>query len=420
MAIEAIDEPVSGWRQRRTIIGVFVALSALLALGYFFFLRTDYAVLYTDLKPADAAAIVAELDAKGIGHRLRDEGTTILVPVGDADTVRLAVAGSDIPLKGSVGFELFNKSDMGLTDFAQKINYQRALQGELARTIMMMDGVETARVHLAMPERSLFRGNRSTPKAAIEVITRPGQQLDAARVAGIQRLVASAVPDLALGEVAVLDGNGHVVSPAPTAVAIPEMEEQQAAQNYYRARAKSALANRLPGLRFDVKALMLPASGGEGISIEAAPAGPGSVAQFGKNGAGGRNFRLLMTVLTEAPLNGEDQSIARDAVASATGFDENRGDNIAFEQGPVGEPASPPLAMPANATVATQGPALPPPSTVPASGWGGWWATMLAGLFLVAGAILFIRMRRPLVSVIERDAFVTRIRQSIGASDARA
>ncbi|WP_052215776.1 flagellar basal-body MS-ring/collar protein FliF [Sphingomonas sp. ERG5] len=421
MASETIKDPVSGIRQRRVVIGVFVALCAILALGYYFFLRTDYAVLYTNLKPADASAIVAQLDSKGIAHRLRDEGTTILVPVGEADTVRLAVAGSDIPLKGSVGFELFNKSDMGLTDFAQKINYQRALQGELARTIMMMEGVETARVHLAIPERSLFRGNRSTPKAAIEVVTRPGQQLDAARVAGIQQLVASAVPDLLLGEVAVLDGNGHVVSQPPTRAAVPEVEEQQAAQNYYSARVKSAIANVLPGLQFDVKALMLPVGGGETLAGDGAPgAATASPAPFGKNG-GERNFRLQMTVLTTAPLNAEDQSVARGAVASAIGFDQNRGDNISFEQGPViGPSGASPYAMPSSVPAPAQGPAIPPQELKLDTGWASWWTIGLVGLFIAAGAALFMRMRRPVISLAERDAFVDRIRQTIGAGDARA
>jgi flagellar M-ring protein FliF len=406
-----------GDRQRRIIVGVFALVCALLAIGYYLFLRTDYAVLYTDLKPADAAAIVAELDSKGIAHRLRDEGTTILVPVNEADTVRLAVAGSDIPLKGSVGFELFNKSDMGLTDFAQKINYQRALQGELARTIMTMDGIETARVHLAMPERSLFRGNRSTPKAAIEVVVRAGQMLEPARVAGIQRLVASSVPDLPLDEVVVLDGRGHVVSPAaiPAGFQPAEVEEQQAAQNYYAARARSALATALPGLQFDIKTLMMPVSGGGTGPDSAVP-----IAAFGKAGNGERNFRLQMTVLSPIALNAEEQSIARRAIASSIGFDENRGDAIAFEQGPVATPsASAPYPAAVYPAVAAPGPALPPQARAAEKSWFDGWTLLLAALFLAAAATLFVRLRRGAVSTVERDAFVERIRQRLATGDAR-
>lgn len=415
MATEVTTTLPKGDRQRRILVGVFALTCAILAIGYYLFLRTDYAVLYTGLKPADAAAIVAELDSKGIGHRLRDEGTTILVPVNEADTVRLAVAGSDIPLKGSVGFELFNKSDMGLTDFAQKINYQRALQGELARTIMMMDGIETARVHLAMPERSLFRGNRSTPKAAIEVVVRAGQALDPARVAGIQSLVAASVPDLPLGEVVVLDGRGHVVSTAPMVGQAAEVEEQQAAQNYYAARARSALATALPGLQFDIKALMIPLGGSGSVADKAGPA-----AAFAKSGDGERNFRLQMTVLNPIALNAEEQVIARNAVASAIGFDERRGDAIAFEQGPVGVPSSKvPYSAATDSVTEAQSPALPPQTHTAEKSWFDWWAVLLVVLFLAAAATLFVRLRRGAVSTVERDAFVERIRQRLASGDAR-
>lgn len=408
MSAEALLPPPSVNKQRRVVIAVVAVLFALLAVGYYLFLRPDFVVLYSDLKPADASAIVTELDAKGIEHRLRDQGTTILVPAGDSDTVRLAVAGSDIPMKGSVGFELFNKSDMGLTDFAQKINYQRALQGELARTIMMMDGIETARVHLAIPERSLFRGNRSTPKAAIEVLTLPGRQLDGARVAGIQRLVAQAVPDLPLGEVVVLDGDGHVVSAAAPVAAAPAPEEQAAAQSYYSARGKAALAAQLPGLQADVKTLMLAA--GDGMSTV-----DGAMA-FGTTAQGQRNFLLRVTVVTTAPLNAEDEAVARDAVASAVGFDAARGDTISFEQGPVGVVTPPPVAAPVASTPSPLPPAVTPVSTPVA---GDWQMIALALLVVAIGALLVLR-RRPPLSVAERDAFVERIRQRLGTGDARA
>ena len=409
MSAEALLPPPSVNRRRRVVIAVAALLVAALVVGYYLFLHPDFVVLYSDLKPADASAIVAELDAKGIEHRLRDQGTTILVPAGDSDTVRLAVAGSDIPMKGSVGFELFNKSDMGLTDFAQKINYQRALQGELARTIMMMDGIETARVHLAIPERSLFRGNRSTPKAAIEVLTLPGRQLDGARVAGIQRLVAQAVPDLPLGEVVVLDGDGRVVSTAaPAGAATPELEEQAAAQSYYSARAKAALAAQLPGLQADVKTLML-------VTGDAATTGDGAEATaFGTTAEGGRNFALRVTIVTTAPLNTEDQAVARSAVVIAVGFDQGRGDTISFEQGPVGVTVAP-IGVP------VQSAPSPPPvaQKAPTPVAGDWWAIAL-GLLAVAVVASLVLRRRPALSLAERDLFVDRIRQRLGTGDARA
>src|SRR5688572_10442156 len=109
----------------KLFLAVFVLLVLVLGAGYYFFLRTDYAVLYRDLRSAAAAAVVAERAERGIAYQLRDGGATIAVPADGADAARLAIAGSDVPSRGAVGFELFNESDMGLTDFAQRINYQR-------------------------------------------------------------------------------------------------------------------------------------------------------------------------------------------------------------------------------------------------------------------------------------------------------
>ncbi|WEJ98152.1 MAG: flagellar basal-body MS-ring/collar protein FliF [Candidatus Sphingomonas phytovorans] len=391
--------------QRRIAVVAFVAICLALFAGYYLFLRTDYVVLYTGLKQSDASVIVAELKAKGVSHRLRDNGTTILVPTAQADDVRLSVAGSEIPMKGAVGFELFNKSDMGLTDFAQKINYQRALQGELARTIMMMEGVESARVHLAIPERSLFRGNRSTPKAAIEVIAKPGQQLTAERVAGIQQLVASAVPDLPLGEVVVLDGDGHIVSQAPAsqAIASPEVEEQVAAQNYYSARAKAAMAGVLPGLNVGVRTLVL--GGGDAGTVGTVP---GSA-----SAPSARNFRLRVTVLTLSPLEAGDQDRARAAVATAIGLDEAIGDSLSFEVGPITQPAAAPQPVLPAAVPATVVDPVTPVTALDFGGLFSWWSLALAALVAATAVTLVVRNRQGALSVEDRDAFVGRLRAQL-------
>ncbi|MEN2790530.1 flagellar basal-body MS-ring/collar protein FliF [Sphingomonas oligophenolica] len=401
-------------RQRQLFLGIFAVVCLILAAGYYLFLRADYAVLYTDLKPADASAIVAQLDAKGVSHRLRDNGTTILVPTDQADTVRLAVAGSDIPMKGAVGFELFNKSDMGLTDFAQKINYQRALQGELARTIMMMDGIESARIHLALPERSLFRGNRAVPKAAVEVIAKPGRSLTPDRVAGIQQLVASAVPDLALGDVAILDGDGRIVSQAPPSEALqtPEIDEQTAARNYYSARAKAAIATLMPGVQIGVQTLIMSGSGAR--PDEPASSGGTTIARaVGAPAGGGRDFQLRMTILTETPLNAEDQGVARNAVAAAVGLDEQHGDSLSFEVGPTTTPSpAPPLA--AKPVAGAVEPAAAPVPVAFETGLG-WWIWALAGIVAVLAIIVLLRRRPGDLTPLDRDAFVARLRQQIQA-----
>ncbi len=401
-------------KQLRLAAVLFAILAGLLALGYFMFLRTTYVVLYNDLRPADASAIVAELDANGVDYRLRQGGTTILVAEGDADAVRLSIAGSEVTAKGTSGFELFNKSDMGLTDFAQKINYQRALQGELARTIMMMDGISDARVHLALPERSLFRSNRSEPKAAVTVTMRRGIVPDETRVAGIQRLVAAAVPDLALHHVVILDDLGRIISPNQSEQAISsETEEQSAIQQYYRARARAAIENTMAGLDFDVKVLVLPKTQESSFGWQD-PAGvtsnPASEQAEKRTGQQARQFRLRISIVTASALNPEDQDLIAKAVASATNLDLAAGDSLAFAVGPT---AVPPSASPVTGPAASR-PVRPLPSERPAEPfWTKGWISMLAILGLIGLLVFIVRNREGSLPAEERQALILRIRQQL-------
>lgn len=403
-------------RQLRAGLILFLLLSGLLVLGYLAFLKKDFTILYSELRAADASAVVAELDAKGVEYRLRDGGSTILVPEDQADAVRLAIVRSEVPAKGTSGFELFNKSDMGLTDFAQKINYQRALQGELARTIMMMDGIVDARVHLALPERSLFRTNRSAPKAAVTISLRRGVTVDEARVEGIQRLVAAAVTDLALHDVVVLDEAGRAISPATSVEsALPvEIEEQTAVQHYYRARARAAVENTLPGLAFDVKVLVLAAAGTEPSPWQGAEAEvPADAAAHERvNGTAARDFRLRVTILTASALNPEDQALVATAVSSAVGLQPGDGDALAFGVGPT---SLAPVASPIAERPATS---ASPPSSAAAGPvtdenfFGGWtmWLTVLGAALIL---VLVFGGRAPGLSAEEQQDFVRRIRHQL-------
>jgi flagellar M-ring protein FliF len=237
-------------RQALLVGGALLFLGAIFALLYVL-LRQTYEPLFTNLRPAEAAPIVAELDKRKVPYRLEDRGGTIMVPSKLADRTRLGVTNEDLPLKGGVGFELFNKSDMGLTEFAQKINYQRALQGELARTIMTMDGVDSARVHLSIPEPTLFRDERKSPKASVTIMTRRGRSLAAGTVAGVQKLVAAAVSDLNVEDVVVLNEAGAIVSGASAAanlavastmgIETPGLQARQAIELYYEALVRNGL-----------------------------------------------------------------------------------------------------------------------------------------------------------------------------------
>ncbi|MBK4735696.1 flagellar basal-body MS-ring/collar protein FliF [Noviherbaspirillum pedocola] len=195
------------------LLAAAVSLAAALAFGWKL-LSPDYQVLFSDLDPQDAGAIVAELDRIKVPHRLGDEGRTILVDRDEVYRTRLKLMSKGVNLRGTVGFELFNESDIGMTEFAQKINYQRAMQGELARTIMGLEEVQSARVHLALPETGLLRRGDGQGKASVTITARPGMQLHAPQVLGIQRLVAAAVPQVEPGAVTVTDSRGVTLSAA--------------------------------------------------------------------------------------------------------------------------------------------------------------------------------------------------------------
>jgi flagellar M-ring protein FliF len=193
------------------VLGVLVIAGATFALGAAL-LRTDYQVLFADLAPQDAATITAELDKSKTPYRLGGDGNTILVPAEQVLKTRLRLVGKELPLRGAVGFELFNASEVGMTEFTQKVNYQRALQGELTRTILALDEVQSVRVHLVMAEQGLFKKNLKQAKASISLALKPGRALEAGQVQGIQRLVSAAVPDIRPADVTIVDQHGMALT----------------------------------------------------------------------------------------------------------------------------------------------------------------------------------------------------------------
>jgi flagellar M-ring protein FliF len=189
------------------IAGAALIVGLALALGYWAY-RPDYQVLFSDVAARDAAAMTAELDKVKTPYTLADGGSTVLVPRDLVYKTRLALMNKDVPLHGAVGFEVFNNADFGMTEFVQKVNYLRAIQGELTRTILAIDGIASARVHLAIPDQGLFKKATTKPKASVTLGMKRGQVLGAEQVAGIQRLVAASVPDIVSGDVTVLDQHG--------------------------------------------------------------------------------------------------------------------------------------------------------------------------------------------------------------------
>ncbi|WP_249384104.1 flagellar basal-body MS-ring/collar protein FliF [Chitinivorax sp. B] len=195
------------------VIGLVAILAITAGIAYWAF-RSDYRVLFSGLSPQDGAAMVAELDRMKVPYQLEQGGETILVAAETVHKTRLQLMGKDIPLHGSVGFELFNNNDFGMTEFAQKVNYQRALQGEITRTILAIEEIQAARVHLALPEQGLFKKNGSVPKASVTVTVKPGRQLEPEQVRGIQRLVSSSVNEIRPEDVTIIDQHGVALTKA--------------------------------------------------------------------------------------------------------------------------------------------------------------------------------------------------------------
>lgn len=187
--------------------GVLLIACMVGALGLWAY-RADYQVLFSDVAAADAAAMTAELDKLKTPYQLADGGATILVPKDLVYKTRLALMGRELPLHGAVGFEVFNNADFGMTEFVQKVNYQRAIQGELTRTILAIEEVQGARVHLAIPEQGLFKKALTRPKASVTLTMKRGRTLAPEQVAGIQRLVAASVPEIGAADVTVLNQHG--------------------------------------------------------------------------------------------------------------------------------------------------------------------------------------------------------------------
>jgi len=168
--------------------------------------------LYTGLAPEDASAMVQKLHEGGVDYKIAGNGSELLVPEDKVAELRLEMAGLGLPKTGRIGFEIFDKTNFGITDFAEHVNFRRALEGELERSVMAISEVQQARVHVTLPKDSVFTDAREPAKASVLVGLRPGTRLSQANVIAITNLVSSAVEGLAPESVSVVDMNGNLLS----------------------------------------------------------------------------------------------------------------------------------------------------------------------------------------------------------------
>jgi flagellar M-ring protein FliF len=195
-----------------------LAMVAALSIGFFGFVTTrittpGFGLLFSDLDTKDSGEIVQKLDAMGVAYQIKGDSSAIMVPIDQVARLRMLMANDGLPHGGSVGYEIFDKSDtFGTSSFVENINQLRALEGELARTISSINLVQSARVHLVLPQREIFSRDRQQPSASIVVKLRGAERLNAQQVAAIQHLVASAVPDLVPDKVSVIDTDGNLLA----------------------------------------------------------------------------------------------------------------------------------------------------------------------------------------------------------------
>jgi flagellar M-ring protein FliF len=246
-------------RQTRTIAvtGMGVILVGLLALTWLYVGRgQQYETLFSNLSAEDAVAVTQHLKDDKIPYHLSSDGKTVYVPAPDVSDARVAIAGSGLIKGASTGYELFDRTNFGMTEFTEKIDKTRAVEGELERTIDGLDPVESSRVNIATPDQSLYTSTQEPTTASIAIKTKPGASLDAGQVKGITLLVSNAVEGLKPEDVTIVNQDGQILLPGagPTgsgaggdasADALKLTQEQLLAKERYESQLQTSIQSML-------------------------------------------------------------------------------------------------------------------------------------------------------------------------------
>ncbi|AIY40296.1 Flagellar M-ring protein FliF [Collimonas arenae] len=197
------------------MVGASLAVAAIAAF-WLWSRAPDYRVLYSNLSDRDGGAIIASLQQMNIPYKFAEGGGAVLVAAEQVHEARLRLASQGLPKGGSVGFELMDNQKFGVSQFAEQVNYQRALEGELARSVESISAVEAARIHLALPKPSLFVRDQQKPSASVVITLYHGRSLDDGQVSAIAHLVSSSVPELNAKNVTIVDQSGNLLSTPST------------------------------------------------------------------------------------------------------------------------------------------------------------------------------------------------------------
>jgi flagellar M-ring protein FliF len=316
--------------------GLVVGALIIVALAAVVITRTlnePYAVLFSELEDKDAGRVITQLESMKRSYKLGDSGSSILVPASEVHDVRIRLMSSDIPLAGGVGFEIFDDTGFGMTEFAQRINYQRALEGELTRTIMALEEVKFARVHIVMPEGGLFESEQGAPSASVTLFLKSGRRPDEGQIRGVQNLVSAAVPRLAPTQVTVTDDGGLTLSEngddAPVERLSGQLEKKIEVENYLAQKVNNILAGAFGPNQAMVSLDVVLNFNESTITTESVvPSGGAAVEQLVERPGG--IVRLSVGVVVPAGTSEERRQAIGELVAATVGLDQDRGDTIAL------------------------------------------------------------------------------------------
>ncbi len=253
MALPAfINQAKEFWQRLRPAQKLTIAVAVVGAIGILTTVvavssSEPMAVLFRDLDPKDAGALVDKLKEQAVPYELGEGGTTIRVPESRVYELRLAMAREGLPSSSTVGYEIFDRTNLGMSDFVQRLNHKRALEGELQKTIASFDEVQKVRVMIALPEKALFEKDQKKPTASVLLHLKSGRSLSRLNIEGIQNLVASSVEGLSPADVTIVDQHGQVLSQAPretstiAGLTATQYEQQQKVENYLTTRVQSLL-----------------------------------------------------------------------------------------------------------------------------------------------------------------------------------
>ena len=221
---------------------VTVLIMASIMTFVYFTNQEDYRVLFSNLTREDAAAIVTKLKEKKIPYQISPSGETVSVPSAQVSELRLELAAAGLPQGGGVGFEIFDNKVFGATEFEQQLNYRRALQGELCRTINSLDAIQQSRVLIVLPKESLFIEQQKKPTASVTIKFKTGRKLKESQIDGIGHLVASSVEGLSADEVMIVDSQGNILSKRQ---GDSESARLSSSQNEYQRNIEKGMANQI-------------------------------------------------------------------------------------------------------------------------------------------------------------------------------